>query len=108
MIKKQTSSVGLSADSTFFRFVIPSSSESLDDESALDNFSLASFNSLPLFWESKKQIYFCQQSNKQNFSFTQLDDVFVHFFDRQMENFPQIHFGEFAVHFFGKYPGRNG
>lgn len=39
---------------------------------------------------------------------TQFDDVFVHFFDCQMQYLPQIHFGEFAVHFLGENPRGDG
>lgn len=47
--KMHTSSVGLSTTVTgFLRFGVASSSESLEEESALANFSLASFNSLPM------------------------------------------------------------
>lgn len=103
-----TSSVGLSADSTFLRFVMPSSSESLDDESALDSFSLASFNSLPKFGERKIVLATPDNGWVIRQHRTQFDDVFVHFLNRQVQDFPQVHLGELAVHFFGKYPCRNG
>lgn len=34
--------------------------------------------------------------------------MFVHFFDGQMKNFPQVHFSEIVVHFFGEDPCGHG
>lgn len=81
------SSVGFSPTSIFFRFVDVSSSESSDDDSARDNLSFASDNSVPIPFGGRIWFSFSLARIRQS-KRTQFDDVFVHLLDGQVKNFP--------------------